>query len=654
MQPPTPAKPIEEVLVAHLREADDFAAALTDLALMYQQSIDDGSLPDDDLYAIGDAIRSDGERRGLSRGEANKQWKRAVEAVRVARYNTADPPAVLQPKPKACASAASEPNATLAADVWDAPAYFNEYNLPAFPVGALPGWLTAFVTSLASETQTPVDLAAMLSLSVCAAAVAGNVRIQARQGWQEPLNLYTATALPSGNRKSAVFAECLKPLEEVEAALIETKRDNIAEAASEYRILEQRRDKAEREAAKADNANDRMKLEREAIDLAQKLAAKTIPAMPKLLADDATPETIATMLYEQKGRLAVLSPEGDLFDIMAGRYSSGAPNFAVLLKGHAGDDLRVDRRNRAEFVKKPALTIGLAVQPDVIRGLVDKPSFRGRGLIGRFLFSLPASRLGTRKARANPMQESVRREYCQRIKTLAAIESALDSEGKPTERILQLTVDADDCLCAFQEAIEPKLAEAGDLAMMTDWAGKLPGAILRIAGILSLAESEKSTSVSADIIRRAIQIGEYLIPHAKAAYAEMGADEQIGQAKYVLRWIEKAAARTFTKRDAHQANKGRFKKVSDLEPALNLLEEHNFIRPQKGSDDGKRGRKPSQVYEVNPSLNDPSQNSHNSQNSSQQAISENCENSENGTMENEFRIIAFPVQVQPRREVFEV
>jgi hypothetical protein len=60
----------------------------------------------------------------------------------------------------------------------------------------------------------------------------------------------------------------------------------------------------------------------------------------------------------------VLSPEGRIFDIIAGRYS-GAPNMEVFLKGHAGDMVRVNPQGRdAQHIERPAVTMGLAVQPE--------------------------------------------------------------------------------------------------------------------------------------------------------------------------------------------------------------------------------------------------------------------------------------------------
>ena len=92
-------------------------------------------------------------------------------------------------------------------------------------------------------------------------------------------------------------------------------------------------------------------------------------------------EAVASLLAEQ-GRIAVMSAEGGMFETIAGRYSQGVANLDVYLKGFSGDTLRVDRKTRPpEYVKKPALTMALTVQPAVIKDLAVKPGFRGRGLL---------------------------------------------------------------------------------------------------------------------------------------------------------------------------------------------------------------------------------------------------------------------------------
>src|SRR5207237_7670865 len=110
-------------------------------------------------------------------------------------------------------------------------------------------------------------------------------------------------------------------------------------------------------AAKAAHREEADSDVKQAEELAAELATMRVPAAPKLILDDVTPERLGGVLQEQRGRVAVMSPEGGLFDIMAGRYSQNGPCFDVLLKAHAGDDLRVDRVNRpSEYVEAPALT----------------------------------------------------------------------------------------------------------------------------------------------------------------------------------------------------------------------------------------------------------------------------------------------------------
>jgi hypothetical protein len=106
--------------------------------------------------------------------------------------------------------------------------------------------------------------------------------------------------------------------------------------------------------------------------------------------------------------------------------------------------------------------------------------------------------------------------------------------------------------------------------------------------------------ISGDTLDRAIRIGRYLIPHARAAFAEIGADPTVEEAKHVLRWIERKGMKSFTKREAFEGLKGRFHKVSELEPALDLLATHGFVREKEFPQRQGPGRKPSARYEVNP------------------------------------------------------
>jgi replicative DNA helicase len=530
---------------------------------------------------------------------------------------------------------------------WTHPLPFIHHDLPTFPVDTLTPWLRDYVIAETEAKQTPLDLAAMLALAVLSTACARYVMVEAKPGWIEPVNLYTVTALPPASRKSPMFSAMVTPINAYERELMSQAQSDIALQQAEHDILEARLQVAKREAAQAKTKPEQMSAMDKVAALAHDLSNHNVSPLPRYIVDDITTEMLSSMLAEH-GRIAALSPEGDIFSIMSGRYSGDAsPNFGVYLKAHAGDTLRVDRRGRpSEFVEWPALTMGLTVQPDVIRGFGDKRSMRGLGLLGRFLYALPVSTVGRRKISPDPVPPEIRMTYNERITYLlrqVPILAATYSEncgncgnkergnrvppGSTEESncgdsgnsgvstlfspylsiyLLQLDPAAYRLLEDWQTWLEPHLAEQGAYGAFADWSGKLSGEILRIAGLLYLSDyadhnsHNSHNSISVDVIARAITIGQYLIPHARAAFIEMGTDPAIHAARRVLSWIEQAQPHEFTKREAYQATKGTFKHASDLDPVLELLTYHSYIRPIEMDERSGPGRRPSQRYEVNP------------------------------------------------------
>jgi replicative DNA helicase len=493
----------------------------------------------------------------------------------------------------------------LAEEEWTPPAAFHSYLLPEFPRRVFPPWLERYTDALAEATQTPRDLVGMLGLTVGAVASAKLVDIEVWDGWREPTNLFTPTALRSGSRKTTVFERMCAPIEEYEALLIEETAEEVAEQQTRRRIYEGRLKKAEQQASKADDP-DLDRLTADAMQVAADLESIKVLVEPRLLVDDASPERLASILAEQGGRIALLSAEGGIFDIMAGRYSQGIPNLDVYLKGHAGDALRVDRVGRkADFVRKPALTTGLAIQPEVLRGLAGRPGFRGRGLLGRFLYAMPRDTLGTRDIRTPAVDRELETTYSRKIRYILGLSPKLPAEDRKPH-VVRFSAEAQDEMERFMIWIEPRLAEGAELGDMTDWAGKLAGAVARIAGVLHMLDHAGKMKpwdleVSRDVVARAVEVGHYLLAHAKCVMAFMGSDPTVEDAKYILRWVERKGCEWFTKREAWQDTKGRFDTVADLEGGLGVLVEHGYIRedpnqpPHRGP-----GRKPSPRYEVNP------------------------------------------------------
>jgi replicative DNA helicase len=489
---------------------------------------------------------------------------------------------------------------------WEPPIPFGvSGEVPAFPVEVLPGWLGDYVAAVATATQTPPDLAGMLALAVLATVTGGAVEVQPRSGWREPLCLFMAVGMDAGTRKSSVFTALTQPVADFEHQQATAALPAITETITLRRIADQAAAHAEAAASKAP-IDQQQERQADAIDRAAEAANLIVPPVPRWLVDDATPEALAGLLATY-GRIALLSPEGDVFDQMAGRYNQAAgPNLGVYLKGHAGDLLKVDRRGRPpEYVQRPCLTIGLTVQPEVLQGLAGRPGFGGRGLLARFLYSLPASLMGRRQPGAPPVPQAVADRYALELQALAASLATPVDDQDPT--LLTLDPQAAELLLSFERDLEPRLAaDSGDLAHLAGWAAKLAGATCRIAALLHLASHLHdgwAQPIGADTLTAAIRLADYLVEHTRAVFDLMGADPRTDDARWLLDWIARTNHAQFSRRDAHQAARGRFPKATDLEPALRLLEEHSYLRrvdPEPSRDPHGRGRPASPRFLVNP------------------------------------------------------
>ncbi len=501
---------------------------------------------------------------------------------------------------------------------WEPPLPFHAFDPPPFPIDAMPDWLRQHAEAVAISTQTPTDLAGVLEICTCGGAVAKKAIVRVRDDFDEPLNVYGVVVLPPAERKSRVFSIMVDPIERHEEELAQAAGSKIAEAENAFRIKELDLQQARKAATTADPSK-RPPLEERAKRLACEIAEMSIPKPPRLLVDDITPEKLAIMIAEQGGRMALMSAEGGIFDIISGRYSTNnAPNLDVFLKSHPGDTLRVDRVGRpSEFVKKPALTIGLTVQPDVIAGLLLKPTLRGRGLLARFMYSLPKSMLGHREINPPTVPPSVARAYRENLTKLLRLPFGTDPEGKPGPHILTLAPAAADGFWDFAGEVEPKLAEFGELSDMTDWAGKLVGLVVRLAGIFHLASlvdgpAPWEVPIPLKTMQGAIRVGRYLTVHARAALAKMGVDPMVEHSKLILTWGKKREFQKFSRRDLWQDLRSRFDKVDDLDAPLALLIEHRYIHKDAPPARPGSGQKPSPTFSFNPTL--AAQNPQNTQN----------------------------------------
>jgi replicative DNA helicase len=472
--------------------------------------------------------------------------------------------------------------------------------LPPFPIDSLPAVFATEVAAVATFTQTDPGMAGVTALTVIAACAGGRCEIEVRPGWREPLNIFTATIAEPGERKSAVHSVLTAPLLEAERELVEESKERILEAETTRDIAFKVAERAKAAAGNAENA-ERQSSAATAISAALQAEAVVVPTMPRIVADDVTPEAAGSLMAEQHGRLAIISAEGGIFDILAGRYS-GNVNLDTFLKGHSGDTLKVDRKGRApEYIPRPALTVGVMIQPVVLTHIAKNGAMRGRGLLARFLYSQPPSKVGHRLVDAPIVPEAAQDAYDTAVKGLA-----VTLAGWEDPAVLKVSDDALEVLMDFARSIEPQLQGGARLGHVRDWASKLVGATARIAGLLHLGgdpEDGWRQEVGIDPVVKAITIADYFTEHALEAFDAMQADPVTADAQYLLEVIRREEWEVVSKRDMFsKASRSRFPKVSDLDVVITKLEEHGYLEQIAPPERSGRGRPPSPTWSVHPHL----------------------------------------------------
>mgnify|MGYP000251917406 FL=1 len=487
---------------------------------------------------------------------------------------------------------------------WQAPIPLSQHTLPTINLDLLPSWLGDFTKSLSQFTETPPELPLAMVLAACSTAAARRFKIRIKSSYSEPTNLWLICALAPGNRKSFVQKEASQPLLDWEQAKAEELKPLIQQAQSERKTQEARIKELRNRAAKASRSDGDSTYDdlcNELNELEQNL--EEIPVAPQLWTSDATPEKLAGLLEYHEERMAWLSSEGGVFDLLQGRYSGGILNLDLVLKSHSGDSEKVDRSSRPTiYLRNPLLTMGLSPQPDVLNGLIHKPGFRGRGLLGRFLYLLPESPLGYRTLADVELPDGIRNEYHQKIKSLLAL-PLKSTEAGDVEHTLHLSQEAYEEWKDFSRYMETQMRPDQPLEHLTDWAGKCPGALVRLAAVLHVAEHagslQPALEVPLETVKKAAELMISFIEHSKVAFDLMGADETLQSARKVWGWIKRNQQEQFTQRDCFNALRAAFPKMDLLKSALQILEERNYVQILEAEKNGV-GRKPSPLVLVNP------------------------------------------------------
>ncbi len=454
-------------------------------------------------------------------------------------------------------------------------------SLPDFPVDALPDEAADFCKSLSDSIQVSPDMTACFVLGVASAATVGRIMIKPMQGKQyaEPAQLYLICRGDSGERKSPTMSAVTEPLRDwISMQQEETRRINKP-ILHQIELHEWRRKRCGEE--------DLHKLRDEIESLRE-----TLRPDPVKILGDITVEAITKYMAAHEGKGILFADEPNLLQVLTGKsYSPDrkAVNLDAVLSGYTGGYAAGMRVGGGEWhIDKASLSICIASQPNVLEAFTQDSASTGRGLQGRFLYFLPASKVGQRSLNAAEISEERKAWWANTVKRMA----------ETPDRVLPFDQEAESHFTGWWHEIESRLISDLD-GPLRGWGAKLCGNMVRVAGLLALLEGCSEVRCANWDAAEALA-EQYFIPCAKILFCD-GDDRLTDDARILLQRIEDGTVESEFWRD-----RGRFlfrKDRDRFKLALQCLQATGYLRPESmRNDNGKC----SVLWRVNPQLKEKS------------------------------------------------
>lgn len=452
-----------------------------------------------------------------------------------------------------------------------------------FPVHALGPKLGAAAKAIETIIQCPIECAgnSVLAVASLAAQLLANVVLPIGQGKFVPLSLYLLTVLDSGERKSSADGMALKPVRDFERDLAEAEAGErqaysiklvVYEASAKLLCSKSKGDSAAMEASLRD------------------LGHAPQPPLISVIAPsgDQTMEGLFRVYQNGRPSLGMLCDDAATFlgghSLKAEQKASTTANLCRAWDGskleriRGGDGVIVlyDRR----------LACHLMVQPGVAAIFMSDPQFADQGLLARFLVSAPAGRAGSRFRDDAEYQlttyEAARdlEDYNAAINRLIRQPVRWKNENDRSLGIeldaLQFTSEARYLYVDFANAIESELAPSGVFNAVKAFASKVPEHAARIAGILTLIDDSRSTTIDASTLANAIELARYYLSEALRLASAGTIDFRLRQAETLRVWLQAWPESRIGLRQIYQLGPNSIRQADKARAAMVVLEEHGW------------------------------------------------------------------------------
>lgn len=444
-----------------------------------------------------------------------------------------------------------------------------------FPVQHLPTQLNGAVQVIYDRTQAPVELIMGTCLSAMSLASQALVVFQYNDGRISPVSLYNVIIAESGERKTAVFNQVMKPILEFEKQSLKAYSDKVKvyEAnmlgwqAINKSILNLIRRKEEQG---KDNTCEHERLREHYLE------KPVPPKLPKLIYNDATHEAIVKGLSENIGSAGLISDEGG--GVLNGRAMSNSPLFNQLWDGVPFD---VERKDHRLIIDDSRFIILVLAQLNELNSFIKKRGERviGNGFFARCLWSVTTTTQGRRQQSSEiKCDDSNLEKFHQRISELLEL-----TISNASPRVFRFSSEAEKKFAVFQNEIENRIVlDKNKHPALAGILSKIPENAARLATLIHFFFEFEGGEIGQGTLEHIIYVVKYYYDQVvKLLTVRMDKGEE--DARNLYRWLLHGpinqrgmctqVAKTYVRRYApYQLRDGaRFNK------ALKILEEYGHI-----------------------------------------------------------------------------
>ena len=447
-----------------------------------------------------------------------------------------------------------------------------------YPLDALGPILAPAVATLARIIQAPPAMIAQSLLAAAAYCVQphGNVIIDGRV---MPLALYCISIGASGERKSAIDSQALKPIVEKQRELVEAYKLDAKLHKTDLRDFE----KVEKDLSK-DKVVDLAAIRRTRDEKIAAIAAigdqPAPPLFPNLLISEPTAEGMFKLFSGGQPSLGLFSDEGGL--LIGGhamQKETRLRTIATLSKLWDGRPLdRVRAGDGASVLYDRRLSLHLMMQPLVASELFTDPIYTDQGFLARVLCAWPESTAGNRRyVHADPTTDPAMQRYWSTLATLLNRVYPLrpETRNELQPRCIPLSAKAKAVWVAYADTIESQLAVGQPLETVRGFASKSAEHAARIAGVLALIQDVNAPEIGAVEVESAIALMDYYLTEVLRLQAAGIADPDLQLAEKLRAWC--SGRSTIHLREIYQFGPSGIRDAETVRKMVNILVKHGWL-----------------------------------------------------------------------------